>query len=1302
MFGGLEAPLRARLSSARMLVALALSGAASAQDLSQYGAYLDATGYQAAPTDGSTSDPLMLWRVGGLDKGLYAVGAQLEYLNRPLVSQSQEINDSGVATPGSRNTVIGGLAGLRVGAAWQPLSRVGLGLSLPVWGYQVGAVPNEFGVSTAYSRGPTLGDAVLSVPVSLRGLDEEGKGLALGLVPSLTLPTGPSGRGLSDDAIGGSVVLAGTLVRDKISLDLNAGVRRRRTPGATEEFPVQGVLGGIGGLSVSYAVSDNLGVMVGAHAGGALIARFEPQEGFVNVPDDQLVVPAEISLGVRGRTEAGLFWNAGLASGGGGPGASSPHVVAGAGWSPRPKEAVVEPPPPEPPPLVDITFEVVDPSGAPVPAAVVSDPDETLGETGAEGTLVVKADTIDWSGTGVAVTAPGFVAVDAVAQPVDPAERVRIELAWAPAPARLLVTDQSGAAVPARISVQGLDIPLVSVSDDGVATFDLPPGEWIALIEAEGLGSQARGFTVSPGDVALQRAEAILLPDAAGLANLALTVTDANGQPLDGATVRLDGMPIGTSASGGLVRADGLAEGEHRVEVIHDAYQAVQLDSVMLKAGDNTLSVPLARMPGSVKVVARSGDAPVPDATVRFDGPSRLPPSELGSDGERIFVVRPGTWSVLVSSPEAGLQSRRIVVPPDRTELIVVEVNLLAEGGPADLNIQVVDPDGEPVNAARIELDGRSLGYTSTGGSMDVPDLNVGARSMTLTAENMRPIEAADLFLVEGQQQKLVTMDWMAGTTRVRALRTDGFVSDATASFTGPAAMEPVDLGPFGEETVQLAEGAWSALVVSPEHGLQARNLQVPKDGRRLNRLDVYLGGGEDAGGTNLSVAAVDPEGYPADNLTVVLDGNTIGRVVDGSLSLQDIGGGSRTLELSGSPFKAAKQDLTLSDGDNEVMVNLDWAPGAVKVITREPDGTPVTDATIAVIGPADVPSTRVDERGVRLLQLSAGDWQALVVSPSYGFVSRPVTIAPDQESLEVVEFEVIPVAEGRSELLVRVVDPLGKPIPNAKVLFDGGEIGKTGAGGTFLLDDVAPGTVSFDVEAAGFADLAAADLTLRAGSQDRLVTLDYVPAPIEITVTDKEGTPVLAQVQFSGPSDVAPLSTNAAGVGTTALRPGSWTILASAADLGVKATQVKLAPSLEVTKVTIALDAAKVKVTSEQVVIEEKVPFDFEKATLRASAGPLLDEVASTLIANPQVVRVEVQGHTDNIGSGSFNLQLSDRRAKAVYDALVERGVPPERLVSRGYGATRPVTTNDTDAGRAENRRVQFQILEQTGGSAE
>ena len=1285
-----------------MLVALALSGAASAQDLSQHGAYLDATGYQAAPTDGSTSDPLMLWRVGGLEKGLYAVGAQLEYLNRPLVSQSQEIDDSGLSTPGSRNTVIGGLVGLRIGAAWQPLSRVGVGLSLPVWGFQAGAVPNEFGVSTAYSRGPALGDAVVSVPIALRMLNDDGLGVAFGLVPMLTLPSGPSGRGLSDDALGGSVLLTGSLVREKISVDVNAGVRRRNTPGASEEFPVQGVVGGIGGLSVAYAVSDSLGVMVGAHAGGALVARYEPQEGFTAVPADQPVVPVEVNLGVRGRTESGLFWNAGVATGGGGPGASSPHVVAGAGWSPRPKAEVIEPPPPEPPPIAEVTFEIVDPTGAPVPAAVVSDPDETFGETTAEGMLVVKADTIDWTGTGVAVTAPGFVAVDSIAQPVDPTERVRVELAWAPAPARLLVTDQSGAAVPARISVQGLDIPLVSVSDDGVATFDLPPGEWIALIEADGLGTQARGFVVTPGELGLQSAETILMPDVAGLANLALTVTDADGRPLDGATVRLDGMPIGTSASGGLVRANGLAEGEHRVEVIHDAYQAVQMDAVTLKAGDNTLSVPLARMPGSVKVVARSGEAPVVDATVRFDGPSRLPPSELGTDGERIFVVRPGTWSVLISSPEAGLQSRRIVVPPDRTELIVVEVNLLAEGGPADLSIQVVDPDGDPVNAARVELDGRSLGYTSTGGSMDVPDLNVGARSMTLTAENMRPIEAADLFLVEGQQQKLVTMDWMPGTTRVRALRSEGFVSDATASFTGPAALEPVDLGPFGEETIQLAEGGWSALVVSPEHGLQARNLQVPADGRRLNRLDVYLGSGEAGGGTNLSVAAVDPEGYPADNLTVVLDGNTIGTVVDGALSLQDIGGGSRSLELTGSPFKVAKQSLSLADGDNEVMVNLDWAPGAVKVITREPDGTPVTDATIAVVGPSDVPSTRVDERGVRLLQLSAGEWQALVVSPSYGFVSRTVTIAPDQESLEVVEFEVTPVAEGRSELLVRVVDPLGKPVRGAKVLFDGGEIGTTGAGGTFSLDDAAPGTVSFDVEASGFADLAAADLTLRAGSQDRLVTLDYVPAPIEITVTDKEGTPVLAQVQFSGPSDVEPLTTTAAGVGTTALRPGSWTILASATDLGVKATQVKLVPSLEVTKVTIALDAAKVKVTSEQVVIEEKVPFDFEKATLRSSADSLLDEVASTLIANPQVVRVEVQGHTDNIGSGSFNLQLSDRRARAVYDALVERGVPPERLVSRGYGATRPITTNDTDAGRADNRRVQFQILEQTGGSGE
>jgi outer membrane protein OmpA-like peptidoglycan-associated protein len=87
------------------------------------------------------------------------------------------------------------------------------------------------------------------------------------------------------------------------------------------------------------------------------------------------------------------------------------------------------------------------------------------------------------------------------------------------------------------------------------------------------------------------------------------------------------------------------------------------------------------------------------------------------------------------------------------------------------------------------------------------------------------------------------------------------------------------------------------------------------------------------------------------------------------------------------------------------------------------------------------------------------------------------------------------------------------------------------------------------------------------------------------------------------------------------------------------------------------------------------------------------LDEVARTLVTHPQTY-VDVLGHTDSVGSAEYNQRLSEQRARAVADYLVSRGVNPARIATRGYGLTMPIATNDTEAGRAQNRRVEIKIV--------
>jgi OOP family OmpA-OmpF porin len=101
-------------------------------------------------------------------------------------------------------------------------------------------------------------------------------------------------------------------------------------------------------------------------------------------------------------------------------------------------------------------------------------------------------------------------------------------------------------------------------------------------------------------------------------------------------------------------------------------------------------------------------------------------------------------------------------------------------------------------------------------------------------------------------------------------------------------------------------------------------------------------------------------------------------------------------------------------------------------------------------------------------------------------------------------------------------------------------------------------------------------------------------------------------------------------------------------------------------------------------------VHFDFDKSNIRPGDAAVLDEAAATLQANPNVT-VNVNGHTDAIGSEEYNLGLSNRRADAVVNYLGEKGIASSRLIPHGYGKSQPVATNDTPEGRAENRRVEL-----------
>ena len=119
---------------------------------------------------------------------------------------------------------------------------------------------------------------------------------------------------------------------------------------------------------------------------------------------------------------------------------------------------------------------------------------------------------------------------------------------------------------------------------------------------------------------------------------------------------------------------------------------------------------------------------------------------------------------------------------------------------------------------------------------------------------------------------------------------------------------------------------------------------------------------------------------------------------------------------------------------------------------------------------------------------------------------------------------------------------------------------------------------------------------------------------------------------------------------------------------------------------------------TEEKIEINEKVYFETAKATIQSRSHDLLDTVAKILEQFQQIELVEVQGHTDSRGDDDYNLDLSQRRADAVREYLIEQGVDEKRLQSRGYGEEEPVDSAENTAAWAKNRRVEFVIIKQAG----
>jgi outer membrane protein OmpA-like peptidoglycan-associated protein len=126
-----------------------------------------------------------------------------------------------------------------------------------------------------------------------------------------------------------------------------------------------------------------------------------------------------------------------------------------------------------------------------------------------------------------------------------------------------------------------------------------------------------------------------------------------------------------------------------------------------------------------------------------------------------------------------------------------------------------------------------------------------------------------------------------------------------------------------------------------------------------------------------------------------------------------------------------------------------------------------------------------------------------------------------------------------------------------------------------------------------------------------------------------------------------------------------------------------------------VSVDEPVVEIESERLSLKDSIQFDSGRDTIKRESFKVLDQVARLIAEHPELAKIRVEGHTDNIGPAAYNKDLSERRAASVVRYLVEKGgISHERLVPAGFGFERPVASNATALGRAKNRRVEFRMV--------
>ncbi|NPB03561.1 MAG: OmpA family protein [Thermotogae bacterium] len=423
----------------------------------------------------------------------------------------------------------------------------------------------------------------------------------------------------------------------------------------------------------------------------------------------------------------------------------------------------------------------------------------------------------------------------------------------------------------------------------------------------------------------------------------------------------------------------------------------------------------------------------------------------------------------------------------------------------------------------------------------------------------------------------------------------------------------------------------------------------------------------------------------------------------DGAYRFSNVPPGTYTLIFTAPGYEAISIAVSVESGSTVKNAYLSKAEQAQKVQKVE---KPKVGSIIGVVQDAktNMPLSDVQiivkEKGITYTTDQTGAFRFdSLPEGSYtlsfskdGYVARTRIVTVKAGSPTNLNISLSPVEKKVGTLLGKVIDKeSGNPIAGAVVSVDDMGSTQTDQSGLYRLENIPVGARTVKVAAPGYKEVVEI-IKIAKGDNVRNFALEpmVVKGSILITVIDKEKkTPISGATITFVNGNFGPYQTDANGtVMIKDIPAGTYTI---------KVSYGKYAPQQK----TVVVEKGKVKEVVFELVKKgteitfRNIYFDLNKATLRPDAEPALKQICQFLKENPTVV-IEIQGHTDERGPASYNLRLSQARAEAVRQWLINNGcATPDRLIAKGYGESMPVIKNaKTEAEHQLNRRVVIKVI--------